>query len=220
MRCIRIPDYSAAYVILETDSGLEGHGLTFTIGRGNEICVAAIEAFRHHVVGRHARRSHGRPRRVLAAAGRRLATALARSRKGRRSICDGRHRQRGVGSLREGRAQAGVEAARRHDAGGDRSLHRLPLHHRRADAGRGDRAARAAAIDEGRSRADAAGVRVSRLHDVGRMDRLLRRADPAGVPRRDRRRLDAFQGQGRRDRRRTTTSASRSCARRSVRIAR
>ena len=46
------PDYSAAYVILKTDAGLEGHGLTFTIGRGNEVCVAAIDAFRHHVVGR------------------------------------------------------------------------------------------------------------------------------------------------------------------------
>ncbi len=46
------PDYSAAYVILETDqSGLEGHGLTFTIGRGNEICCTAIEAMRHLVVG-------------------------------------------------------------------------------------------------------------------------------------------------------------------------
>jgi L-fuconate dehydratase len=32
------PDYSAAYVILRTDSEIEGHGLTFTIGRGNEIC--------------------------------------------------------------------------------------------------------------------------------------------------------------------------------------
>jgi L-fuconate dehydratase len=38
------PDYSAAYVVLETDGAHEGHGLTFTIGRGNEICVAAIEA--------------------------------------------------------------------------------------------------------------------------------------------------------------------------------
>jgi L-fuconate dehydratase len=48
------PDYSAAYVILKTDSpqGWQGHGLTFTIGRGNEICVAAIQAFRHLVVGR------------------------------------------------------------------------------------------------------------------------------------------------------------------------
>jgi L-fuconate dehydratase len=47
------PDYSAAYVVLETDSpeGLEGHGLTFTIGRGNELCVAAIEALAPLVVG-------------------------------------------------------------------------------------------------------------------------------------------------------------------------
>jgi L-fuconate dehydratase len=46
------PDYSAAYVILGTDAGIEGHGLTFTIGRGNEVCAAAIEAYRHLVVGR------------------------------------------------------------------------------------------------------------------------------------------------------------------------
>lgn len=45
------PDYSAAYVILETDGGHEGHGLTFTIGRGNEICIAAIEALKPLVVG-------------------------------------------------------------------------------------------------------------------------------------------------------------------------
>jgi L-fuconate dehydratase len=46
------PDYSAAYVILDTDqAGLEGHGLTFTIGRGNEICCAAIRAMEHLVVG-------------------------------------------------------------------------------------------------------------------------------------------------------------------------
>ena len=45
------PDYSAAYVILETDSVHSGHGLTFTIGRGNEICVAAIRALAPLVVG-------------------------------------------------------------------------------------------------------------------------------------------------------------------------
>jgi L-fuconate dehydratase len=46
------PDYSAAYVILHTNrSGLEGHGLTFTIGRGNEVCCTAIAALRHLVVG-------------------------------------------------------------------------------------------------------------------------------------------------------------------------
>jgi L-fuconate dehydratase len=46
------PDYSAAYVIVETDRGIEGHGLAFTIGRGNEVCAQAIEAFRPLVVGR------------------------------------------------------------------------------------------------------------------------------------------------------------------------
>ena len=45
------PDYSAAYVILKTDSQHEGHGLTFTIGRGNDICVAAISAMKHLLVG-------------------------------------------------------------------------------------------------------------------------------------------------------------------------
>lgn len=45
------PDYSAAYVVLETDGAHEGHGLTFTIGRGTEICVAAIEAMRHLLIG-------------------------------------------------------------------------------------------------------------------------------------------------------------------------
>jgi L-fuconate dehydratase len=46
------PDYSAAYAILQTDTSLEGHGLTFTIGRGNELCVAAIESLAPLVEGR------------------------------------------------------------------------------------------------------------------------------------------------------------------------
>lgn len=46
------PDYSAAYVILHTDSRYEGHGMTFTIGRGNELCVAAIESLAFLLVGR------------------------------------------------------------------------------------------------------------------------------------------------------------------------
>src|SRR3984893_15953343 len=47
------PDYSAAYAVLRTDvDGLEGHALSFTIGRGNEVVVAAITALRSHVVGR------------------------------------------------------------------------------------------------------------------------------------------------------------------------
>ena len=46
------PDYSAAYVILETDSALAGHGLAFTLGRGTEIVVAAAEAIKSLVAGR------------------------------------------------------------------------------------------------------------------------------------------------------------------------
>ena len=48
------PDYSATYVALRTDAddGLEGHGFTFTIGRGNEVCVAAVRALAPLVVGR------------------------------------------------------------------------------------------------------------------------------------------------------------------------
>ena len=49
----RDPDYSAAYVIIATDrgDGLEGHGLSFTIGRGNEIVAAAVRALVPLVVG-------------------------------------------------------------------------------------------------------------------------------------------------------------------------
>lgn len=49
----RDPDYSAAYVILRTDAraGLEGHGLTFTIGRGTDLCRAAAEALASKLVG-------------------------------------------------------------------------------------------------------------------------------------------------------------------------
>src|SRR3546814_1406482 len=47
------PDYSAAYVVLKTDQpGLEGHGLTFTIGRGTEVVVAAVRALAYLVEGR------------------------------------------------------------------------------------------------------------------------------------------------------------------------
>src|SRR5690606_37103355 len=49
----KAPDYSAAYAILRTDqlSGIEGHGLTFTVGRGNELCVAGIQALAPMLIG-------------------------------------------------------------------------------------------------------------------------------------------------------------------------
>jgi L-fuconate dehydratase len=49
----RDPDYSAAYCILETDAAVEGHGLTFTLGRGNELCVSALKYLSRFVQGRY-----------------------------------------------------------------------------------------------------------------------------------------------------------------------
>jgi len=48
------PDYSAAYVILQTNSteNLEGHGLTFTIGRGNDVCCSVVKALGSILVGK------------------------------------------------------------------------------------------------------------------------------------------------------------------------
>jgi L-fuconate dehydratase len=46
------PDYSAAYIVLKTDAGFEGHGLTFTLGRGNEVCVSAARSLAPLVMGR------------------------------------------------------------------------------------------------------------------------------------------------------------------------
>jgi L-fuconate dehydratase len=46
------PDYSAAYCILETDGGVQGHGLTFTLGRGTELVVRALEYLAGFIVGR------------------------------------------------------------------------------------------------------------------------------------------------------------------------
>src|SRR5689334_8575864 len=46
------PDYSAAYVVLTTSDGTEGHALAFTVGRGNDVQVAGIRALAPLVVGR------------------------------------------------------------------------------------------------------------------------------------------------------------------------
>ncbi len=100
------PDYSAAYVILKTDrAGLEGHGLTFTIGRGNEICCAAIEALRHLVVGLDMDPSDDMGA-LLAARHLRQPAALDRPGQGRHAPGDRRGRQRRLGSVGQERGQA------------------------------------------------------------------------------------------------------------------
>ena len=45
------PDYSAAYICLETEQGDTGYSLIFTLGRGNDVCCAAVESMRHLVIG-------------------------------------------------------------------------------------------------------------------------------------------------------------------------
>ncbi|TDW69810.1 L-fuconate dehydratase [Kribbella pratensis] len=46
-------DHSAAYIVLHTDApGLSGHGFTFTIGRGNDLCVAAAQQRAQPLIGR------------------------------------------------------------------------------------------------------------------------------------------------------------------------
>ncbi len=46
------PDYSATYVTLITNSAFNGNGLTFTIGRGNELCVAAVHALKFMLINK------------------------------------------------------------------------------------------------------------------------------------------------------------------------
>ncbi len=47
-----VPDYSAAYVVVRTSEGREGYSLAFTVGRGNDVQVAGIQALAPLVVGR------------------------------------------------------------------------------------------------------------------------------------------------------------------------
>jgi L-fuconate dehydratase len=48
------PDYSVAYVVVRTADGNEDHGFTFTIGRGTEVVVAAVDALAQPLLGRDA----------------------------------------------------------------------------------------------------------------------------------------------------------------------
>ena len=90
------PDYSAAYLTIRTDAGDSGHGFVFTIGRGNDVQVAAIDALAPLVGASTSTRllptwaGFSQPRL-------RLPAALARARKGRHA-----HGDRGGRSTRSG----------------------------------------------------------------------------------------------------------------------
>lgn len=45
------PDYSGAYLRIKTDSGMHGDSLIFTIGRGNEVQIKALDILAEKVVG-------------------------------------------------------------------------------------------------------------------------------------------------------------------------
>jgi len=47
----KAPDYSCVYVTLETESGLTGFGITFSLGRGNNIICDGIELLKSLVIG-------------------------------------------------------------------------------------------------------------------------------------------------------------------------
>ena len=172
------PDYSAAYVVLRTDAddGLEGHGLTFTIGRGTEVCVAAARALEPLVVGRTLEeivadmsgfwrslvsdtqlRWLGPEKGVI-----HLATAAVVN-----AVWD-------LWAKREGKPLWKLLVGP--VARGARRLRRLPLHRRRADARR-RRSTCCATRGAGPRRASAeiVAVGLSGVHDLGRLARLLRR---------------------------------------------
>ena len=102
------PDYSAAYVVLRTgaDDGHEGHGLTFTSGRGNEVCVAGIRALEPFVVGRTLEAIVADLSGFWRSPRLRQPAALARPGKGRHAPRHRRRRQRRLGSLGEARGEA------------------------------------------------------------------------------------------------------------------
>src|SRR5579872_3925624 len=182
------PDYSAAYVILQTDgaAGTAGHGFTFTIGRGNEVCAEALRAFRHLVVGRDVD--------DIASDQAAFWHSLA---------CDSQLRWLGpekgvvhismaaivnaVWDLLAKRAQKPVWKLLADMT--PREIVRCIDFQYITDA---------LTPVEARTRGRPPARGVPRLHDLRRMDGLFRREDPAAVPRRARRRVHGVQGKGRR----------------------
>ena len=136
-------DYSAAYVVLHTDGvdsvgvPLAGHGLTFTIGRGNDIVAAAAVHQAQLLVGLDVATmaaDMGAVYRLLTSDS---PTAVARAGEGRRPPVPGRRVERRLGPGRPARRQAAVATARRHVPRATRRHRRPALPVRRADPRRG-----------------------------------------------------------------------------------
>ena len=148
------PDYSAAYVVLRTDAGdgLEGHGFAFTIGRGNDVQVAAIRALEPFVVGLPVDEPLADLGDVCAAARRTTRSCAGSAR--RRASCTWRS---APWSTRSGTSPPSARASRCGSCWPDMSpeelvdARRLPLPDRRAHARRGARDPAARASPAGRS---------------------------------------------------------------------
>ena len=208
------PDYSAAYVAIRTDAedGLEGHAFVFTIGRGNDVQVAALDTLRGHLVGRDVEE-------LLADMG--AASRLLMHDSQLRWLGP----EKGVMHMAIGAIVNALWDLRAKRAGQPLWLHlstpqprgarlgrRLPLPERCAHA-------RAGARDPAGRRTHAPGAhrppargRLPRLHDHAGLARLLRREARPPVPRGRGRRLPADQAQGRREpRRRHPSPRHRAC---------
>ena len=202
------PDYSAAYCILETNCGLSGHGLTFTLGRGTDLVVSALKYLARNVEGRTLDsitsdlnafylqvtsdtqfRWLGPEKGVIHLACAALLNAVwdlyakAEGKPVWRLLADMTPEQ--IVSIIDFRYIADALSP-------DEALAIL----RRAQSGKDARLVQLEAH------------RLSRLHHLRRLVRLQRRQDSPPLPRRPRRRLDAFQAQGRRRRRRRPPSRS------------
>ena len=140
------PDYSAAYVIIRTDApdpALSGHGFAFTIGRGNDVQLAAIRLLEPFLAGQDLDEVLA----DLGGLGRRLVSDSPLHWLG--PSCGVIHMATGAVlnacwdlAARRG-GQAAVAAACRDEPAGDHRPDRLPLPVRRAHPGRGTRPARA-----------------------------------------------------------------------------
>ena len=194
----RDPDYSAAYVVLATDhpAGLAGHGLTFTIGRGTELCVEAIDLLAGHVVGRTvediAADMAGFWRSLVADSQLRwlgpekgvvhLATAaLVNAVWDLYAKLEGKPLWKLLADMTPEQLVACIDFRYIDDA---------------LSPGRSARAAARAGAHARRSRGRDAARRLPRLHDVRGLARLLGREDPDAGSRGDRERLHAPQAQG------------------------
>ena len=188
-------DYSAAYVELRTDDpGLTGWGMTFTIGRGNELCGAAIEAFRPARARPHARRPRGRPRVDRHRPHLRQPAAMARAREGRGPPRHRRAGERAVGPPGPAGGEAAVEVPVRPHARAGRVGRGLPPPHRRAHAGGRPRPAARGPARQGAREARPRGGVPGVLTSAGwRLRRRQIRRGAGG----DRRRVAGVQDEGR-----------------------